>query len=361
MSETVQAGSGNGPITLDQLIALNDEILALTRAGMPLERGLMVAGRDVPGRLGRVATALGERMNRGESLVEALDGLGDGVPRVYKAVVQAGVRSGHLPTALEGLATFARGYSEARQSIGLALWYPLLVLVLAYVLFLVILRVMVPIFLETFGSMGMPVHEALRFLNSMGETVWIWGPILPVLLVGFLLLWVTSRRALSLDKGRGFDVLRWFPWMGKLVSGFEAASFADLLALLVEHRVPYPEALRLAGEASGDAYLARSSEALASAVERGLPPDEALKGSSFFPPLLRWLLATGSKQGDLVGALRQMAERYRGEARFQSEKIRILLPAILLFGIGATSTLLYAVAVFLPMSSLWTSVAGQMR
>jgi general secretion pathway protein F len=363
MSETVQAGSGggHGPITLDQLIALNDEIVALTRAGMPLEQGLIVTGRDLPGRLRQVATSLGERMSRGESLPQALDSLGAGVPRVYKAVVQAGARSGNLSTALEGLSTFARGYADARRSIGLALWYPLIVLSLAYALFLFIITVVIPRFFEAFVSMGLPVHWVLRTLEGLNGTVWYWGPILPIVLAGFCLLWVGSRRALSLDGGRGFDVLRWFPWMGKLVSGFEAASFADLLALLIEQRVPYPEALRLAGEASGDAALARSSEDLASAVERGLSPDVALEGRSAFPPLLRWLLATGPRQGDLVAALKQMSDRYRNEARYQADKIRVLLPSFLLFGIGATSTLLYALAVFLPMSSLWTSIAGQTR
>ena len=37
-----------GPITIDQLLALNEEIAALVRAGVPLERGLLVAGRGHP-------------------------------------------------------------------------------------------------------------------------------------------------------------------------------------------------------------------------------------------------------------------------------------------------------------------------
>ena len=124
----LEGSRGLGAVTIDQLIALNDEIVALTRAGVPLERGLLDLGSDVPGRLGRIATALGERMSRGESLSEALASSGGGVPRVYRAVVEAGLRSGRLPVALEGLSAYARGYAEARRSIGLALWYPLMVL-----------------------------------------------------------------------------------------------------------------------------------------------------------------------------------------------------------------------------------------
>ena len=58
MSEGERDPRPAGSITIDQLLALNEEIAALVRAGVPLERGLVVAGRDLRGRLGRIATAL---------------------------------------------------------------------------------------------------------------------------------------------------------------------------------------------------------------------------------------------------------------------------------------------------------------
>jgi hypothetical protein len=48
-----------------------------------------------------------------------------------------------------------------------------------------------------------------------------------------------------------------------------------------------------------------------------------------------------------------MGERYRSLARFQSEKIRVFLPTILLFGVGGTATLLYALTLFIPLTTLW--------
>lgn len=349
---------GQGSVSLETLIALNDEIVALTRAGMPLERGLLDLSTDLPGRLRGIAATLGARMERGESLAEALAGSGDDLPRVYRAVVTAGLRSGRLPVALEGLSTFARGFTEARRSIGLALWYPLFVLLTAYVLMIFLTTTVIPRFLQTFQSMGLPTHASLRGLVVVGETAWVWGPLVPIGLLVVGVAWSMSGRSRVLSEGRADRLLRWFPWLGSMMRGFEAASFADLLALLVEHQVPYPEALVLAGEASGNAALARSSRELAAGIERGASPAEALAGRTAFPPLLRWLLATGPRQGDLVAALRQMAGRYRGQARHQADKIRIFLPTILLFGIGATATLLYALALFIPLTALWSGLAG---
>src|SRR5271155_2418897 len=91
-------------ITIDQLLALNAEMAALVRAGVPLERGLVVTGRDLKGRRGAITTALARRLNRGESLSDALAGERESIPPLYCAVVEAGARSGQLSIALEGLA-----------------------------------------------------------------------------------------------------------------------------------------------------------------------------------------------------------------------------------------------------------------
>jgi len=359
MADEVQNGAGHRPVTIDELIALNDEIVALTRAGIPLERGLLAAGRDLPGRLRGIATALGERMSRGESLPEALESSGAAVPTVYRAVVEAGLRSGRLSTALEGLAAYARGFAEARRSVILALWYPLLVIVLAYGLFLGIVTLVIPRFVAAFQSFGLPINWSLRLLHRLGEAAWVWGPLLPIGLVLLVAAGAVSGRATALGGGGVFGMLRWLPWTGSMLRGYEAASYADVLALLVEHQVPYPRALVLAGEASGDPAMAGSSRKIAEAVERGLPPGEADDAKSAFPPLLKWLLLGGSREANFVDSLRQMADRYRGKARNRSEALRIFLPTFLLFGLGATATFLYALALFIPLTSLWSSLSNQ--
>ena len=58
--------------SLDDLTALNDEIIALVRSGVPLERGLTDACHELRGRTGRLVEAVAQRVERGQSLDEAV-------------------------------------------------------------------------------------------------------------------------------------------------------------------------------------------------------------------------------------------------------------------------------------------------
>ena len=247
------------------------------RAGVPLDRGLLGAGSDLPGGLRRITTALGQRLSRGESLPEALEAEKRAIPPLYRAVVEAGARSGRLSAALEGLARYVRGYSEARAAIGVALWYPILVLSLAYGLFLGLVTVIIPRFIGAFESLGLEVIRPAALAGADSESsprtggrygrscwcCWPWpggGP--------------ESRRRSRPLRGR---LLRLFPWMRSMLADYEAAGYADLLALLLEHQVAYPRAVELAAEATGNPTMIEGAGQLAAAVaaRRGPGPGRA--------------------------------------------------------------------------------------
>jgi general secretion pathway protein F len=342
-----------GRISLAELEALNHEIASLVRAGVPLDRGLLGAGADVRGRLGRIAKAIGEHLRRGESLPEALRAEERSIPPLYRAVVEAGARSGKLPVALEGLAHFVRGYSEARASVGVALWYPLLVMTLAYALFVGLVIEVIPRFVGAFESLGLHVIWPLRWLERLGEYATYWCPLWPILLLLLALAWWRSGVAATFQS-TSWSFLRAFPWMRSMVSDYESAGFADLLALLVEHHVAYPTAVELAAQSTGNPAMIAGAHQLASAIGRGEPAEKAVRElpPESFQPLLRWTLAATREQGSLADSLRNLAPMYRKRGAFQAEKLHLFLPTVLMFLLGGLATLFYALTLFVPLSSM---------
>lgn len=348
-----------GPITLDQLLALNEEIAALVRAGVPLDRGLLEAGRDVRGRLGRIAGILGRRLSRGESLEQALEAESRAIPPLYRAVVEAGARAGQLPAALEGMARYVRGLSDTRAAIGLALWYPGLVAAMAYFLFVGLIFLVVPRFVATFETLGLAASWPLRWLERLGATVPFWWPLGPILIVTLGVFWIRSGTALGV-RGGIWGGLRLFPWMGSLLADYEAASFAELLALLLEHQVPYPSAIVLAADAAGGARLADGAHRAAEAVSRGEPAAAAVDaaGPHAFPPMLRWTLASAPARGSLADSLRHMAGLYRRRARYRAEQIALFLPMVLTLVVGAGAAAFYALSLFVPLLEIMGGLAA---
>jgi type II secretory pathway component PulF len=352
------SGQSGSPVTLDQLIALNDEMAALVRAGVPLERGLIRAGNDLRGRLGAIARDLGDRMGQGDRLPEALTRSGYAIPDLYRAIVEAGLRSGRLASALEGMATVSRGYADARRSVGLALLYPLMVVMLAYGLGLAFILFIAPRFALAFQSLGVRPMGFLEALARSGDTAMYWGPIVPIVLFLLALRWVWSGRSMALDAGPFGSWTTRIPLVGGMIAGFRNANFADLLALMIEHQVPLDEAIRLAAEASGDRALRQSAETLSASLRRGERTDSGgVAGIGTFPPLLTWLLTAGHRQGDLASALRHAATTYRRRAEARADLIRAALPTTLMLVIGAGTVLLYGFLLFVPMTTLYDELA----
>jgi general secretion pathway protein F len=251
------------------------------------------------------------------------------------------------------MARYVGGFSEARSTIGLALWYPLLVLALAYVLFFGLVSWAVPRFIEAFESLGLSVSAPLRWLGRLGESSEIWWPAGPVLLTIVAVAWLRSG-ASARFQSPAWWWLRLFPWMKSILASYETASFAELLALLLEHQVTYPESLVLAAESTGNPRMMRAARELAAAITRGLAPATALEtiDRRAFLPMLRWVLATGQAQGSLVSALYNLGQHYRKRGKYQAEKLAIFLPTILMIAIGAGATLFYALALFIPLLNM---------
>lgn len=349
---------GGGACSIDDLIALNDEIVALVRAGVPIERGLIGFGRDLRGRLGRLAEGVGRRMDsEGCSLAEAVGAEAGGMPELYRAVIEAGLRSGRLTSALEGLTTFARGRAELRRAIDLALIYPAIVIVVAYGLFVAFVVLIAPGLDAGFQSLGVAPGSA-SLLARLGESAAIWGPMSLAVMVGAAFFWRRSGRA-SMLGSRGGGLVSWIPGVRKLLDLARSGMYAELLALLIENEMPMPEALALSARAVGDPNLERASDRVAGAIRRGDDVRSALpkETSGAFPPMLRWLILFGSAQGSLPQSLRIAAKTYRDRATFRADMVRLFVPMALTVGLGGGAVLLYGLTLFAPFAELLNGLA----
>jgi general secretion pathway protein F len=343
-------------ITLDELIALNDEIAALVRAGVPLDQGLQILGADLPGKLGRFATQLSAQIARGESLTTALADSTSHVPRVYRAVVEAGIAAWRLPAALESLASSLRRLAETRRAVALSFIYPIMLFCFAWGLFAFSVDKVAPAVAHAFDVQRVPGGKFVQWMAHFGESAHVWGPIGPVVIVALAAAWwIVSGGARAVEGSRAAVSFGWVPWMGRLQRLSRTAIFVEVLKLLVENRVPMDQAVELAAEAAGDKTLISAAAHWADAIRRGeAGPADGVPG---VPPLLRWLIAGGQRNEALLPALRQAADDYRRRAEDQAEMGRVLLPIFVTVCVSGLIVAAYALVLLGPYFYLLKGLA----
>jgi type II secretory pathway component PulF len=346
-------------LTLDEFTALNDELSALTRLGVPLHLGLAGLSRDLPGKLGSAAGEIAERLGKGESLERILESPDLGLPKAYRAVIAAGSRCGQLTRALEETAATARRSVNARRSVVLLLTYPLLVMAVAYGGLILSLSWTTPRILDALAGPLGETPPGWFWLRAVSDSVLWWAPWPPVLVAAALIAawrnW-TWRGRVSLGRvspGR-LSLGRWtltgLQPIG-LRLGVEQARMAtllDLLGLMISHRVPLPEALVLAADATGVGPWQAGARAAAERLAAGERLSRGLLVASGLPSGLGWLVAGSSSPERWAEWLRQAADGYRRRADRRQAQFEQRWPVIMAFGLGGGLVLPCFVILVLP-------------
>ncbi|MGZ0166352.1 MAG: type II secretion system F family protein [Planctomycetales bacterium] len=364
-----QPARTSASIRLEELLALNEEIGALIRAGVPLDLGLRQYGiinqPGIPGEykekhaisaaLGRLSSRLADRISAGDTLQAAIDQEGDHLPGIYRAVVEAGIRAGRLPEALESLSVVARVLLKLHRQIIAALIYPAIVLGMVWLMMIAFSQRIIPWFLHIWESLRLERGPAINMLAMIHDTMPYWAIGTPVVAVAaFVWLRVAGSRNSETPSGRLVESrLHRFAWIPGVVSNYDNATFLKILALLVEHDTPLHEALVLAGHSTGNRHLIIDSTKIAQRLENGDSLQDSLKPATRLPQFLRWMLRSGEENGKLNETLKLAADVYEKRASRRAELLRVVLPVVLTVFVAGSVTLLYGVVLFAPIRELY--------
>ena len=324
---------------------------------MPLHSGLHALAADLPpGELRNIVAELADRLDSGESLDGALEALGDRFPGHLRDLLLAGVGSGHVGEVLSQFVEYARVGAELKRSVWTSLFYPLLIVCLFLVLFVVICVFVVRQFESIYLDFGISLPILTRVLINLSRLFQARaGPcsslrssrvVLGYLAWRFLLEGPTRQR-----------IANALPIIGPLFRWTSLAQFSHYLAMLLECQIPLGRALPLAGEGTGDALLREGSQKVAAWVESGEPLHEAVDHVQVLPSAFRKLLRWAEGYQSLPETLHMIGDMFEAQARsrevFAAGFLGILAVVFILWGVA-----FLVVALFLPMVSLISALSG---
>ncbi|TVQ91247.1 MAG: type II secretion system F family protein [Chromatiaceae bacterium] len=313
---------------------LTRQLATLLESGLTLDRSLGVLGElTAEEHVVRVLADLQERVRGGATFSAALEAQDGQFPRLYVNMVRAGEASGALDEVLVRLADYLERSAELRGTIGSALVYPIILLVVAGLSVIMLLVFVVPQFTVLFDDMGAALPLPTRIVVGVGEVfrAYWWGMLVAVALIAVLI----ERWLQNPDHRRAFDYrLMDLPLLGDLVWKLETARFCHTLATLLKNGLPLLSGLNLAKEVVENRKIGEGLDAVGEGLKHGRGLAEPLTSRAVLPQLALQMIRVGEESGALDGMLAKVADIFDRETRASVQRLLTLLEPALIIGLG---------------------------
>ena len=342
-------------ISSTDLALLTRQLATLARSGLPLDEATATVARqtDKP-RLKRLILGVRSKVVEGHSLAEGLGSFPHVFPELYRATVAAGEQSGFLDTVLERLADYTETRQQLHQRMQLALFYPIILSVMAVLVVMGLLTYVVPEVVTVFENTGQELPLLTRMLIATSDFL---REYFLVLFIGLILLSAGVVQLLKKPepKKRYHKLLLKLPVIGKLVRGVNTARFARTLSILAASGVPVLEALRISGSVISNMPMRHAVEEATLRVREGGAIARSLEHSGYFPPMTVNLIGSGEVSGKLEEMLERAATNQERELETTIAMLMGMLEPILILVMGSV-VLIIVLAILLPIFDLNTLV-----
>jgi type II secretory pathway component PulF len=331
-ADKLRTGGLRGRVTKRDVQMFTQQLSSLLRSGMSLSEAIDVLHRRTQKKsFAGVMGALHNDIVQGETLSAALSKHTGLFTKFYVNLVRAGEASGTLDQVLVRLDKAQQQASEIKEKVVGALIYPLIVVLAGIGAVIFFMTFMVPRFVVMFREMRTTMPLPTRVLIAVSDAFtsywWIGAAAIVAVVV------VIRQRARSPEGRLALDalVLR-LPVFGGIIEANAFGQFARTLATLLENGVPVLGALQIVEDTMTNRVIAAELREARTRVTDGTSISQPLAKGKVFPPLLLDMLAVGEESGEVVPALKNIADMYEQELTHKIKIFTTLLePAIILF------------------------------
>ena len=312
-----------------EILVFTTELSALLGAGLPLDRSLNILSEITEGKeMKNILQAILRSIREGSSFSDALQRNPKVFSRLYISMVRAGEAGGVLDEILGKLNEFLESSQELKESILMAMIYPVILALTGGASIVILLTFVIPkfsvIFQEIGGSLPLATQLILSVSNGLRAT---WYILFPVVIV--LAVWI--KIYINSEKGRHqWDRVK-MKVVGDIVRKLETARFCRTLGTLMNSGVPFLQALNNSTEIIGNQIVADAVRRVAKDVKEGKGLAVPFSEAKVFPPLAVSMIKVGEETGQLQTMLLKVAATYEKSLRDSIKKFMgVLEPGMIL-------------------------------
>ena len=338
-------------ISTKELISFNQELLALTKAGLPIIKSLdAIMERTGEKRFLDALKEVSEAVKGGSSLSDAFERHPQIFPSLYVSTVRAGEKSGDMVFSLKRYIEYLKKMEGVRKKIISASIYPAMLVFVAVGVILFLLSYVVPtfsrIFLEAGSNLPYPTRILISFTTLLKDYFLVLG-LLFVSLMVFLSLYSRSeggRRRLDQFKLS-------IPFAGAIFTGYAVSKFARTLSTVLGGGIPLVESVRMVSGVLGNKILENKAHNVVRRVEEGGSLTDSVDAEGLMPPLAIKMLGVGEGSGSLEEMLVDIASFYEEEVDSRLSVLTTLIEPVLMLIMGGFVAAI-VIAMYLPVFKL---------
>ena len=345
-----------GKVRSKDIALFTRQLATMMKAGVPLLQSFEIVSKGAANpAVQKLLTEIKTEVETGSALAAAFRKYPLYFDALFCNLVAAGEQAGILETLLDRLATYKEKILAIQSKIKSALFYPIAIIAVAFIITAVIMIFVIPAFKQVFTSFGADLPAPTLLVMAISDWfVQYWYIIFPVIggaIWGFLEAW---KRSLPVQIFMDRLMLR-VPVFGDLVRKSSIARWTRTLATMFAAGVPLVEALESVGGAAGNYVYLQATRQIQTEVSTGTSLTVAMQNANVFPSMVIQMCAIGEETGALDSMLGKVADFYEQEVDDAVEALSSLMEPMIMVVLG---TLIggMVIAMYLPIFKLGQAV-----
>ncbi len=342
-------GQSKKKITPKDIALFSRQLATMMASGVPLVQSFEIIGRGHENPSMRdLVGAIKADVEGGNNLADALKKHPNEFDRLTCNLVHAGEQAGILEDLLDKISTYKEKTEAIKSKVKKALFYPVAVLVVAFIITAILLVFVIPVFQDVFESFGGELPALTLAVIGLSEIfqAWWWAIFGGVGLFVFAFMKVKKK---SIAVQEAIDKLSLkIPVVGDILNKAAIARYARTLSTMFAAGVPLVEALESVAGAVGNVVYGNAVMTMRNEVSTGTSLTDSMSRTNVFPNMVVQMASIGEEAGSLDQMLAKVADFYEQEVDDAVDSLSSLLEPLIMAILGVLIGTL-VIAMYLPI------------
>lgn len=351
-----QRGGAGGKVTQKDITLFTRQLATMMKAGVPLLQAFDIVGKGHANpAVGKLLMDIKNEVETGNSLTNAFRKYPLYFDALFCNLVQAGEQAGILDSLLDRLATYKEKILAIKSKIKAALFYPVSIIVVAFIITAIIMIFVIPAFKDLFSSFGANLPAPTLFVMAISDYfVQYWWAIFGGLGFGVWFFFYTWKRSVKMQNVMDRLFLK-IPIFGPLIRKATIARWTRTLSTMFAAGVPLVEALESVAGAAGNQVYFEATKAIQKEVSAGVSLTVAMTNTNVFPNMVVQMVSIGEESGSLDGMLGKVADFFEQEVDDAVEALSSLMEPMIMVVLGVLIGGM-VIAMYLPIFKMGQAV-----